>query len=60
MNGLLRLVDDSNLQSVSAQRRIRREMQKLVRESIRHNVELFELEFQPWREGRDWWSFLTP
>ncbi|KAL4948947.1 hypothetical protein BDW69DRAFT_203167 [Aspergillus filifer] len=48
------------LVTVSAQRHIRRKMQKLVRENIQHNIELFELEFQPWREGRDWWSFLTP
>lgn len=35
-------------------------MQKLVRDSLHRNVELFELEFQPWREGRDWLSFFTP
>jgi hypothetical protein len=45
---------------VSAQRQYRRTMQQLVSKNVRHNVELFELEFQPWRESGNYWSFFTP
>ncbi|KAF7166678.1 hypothetical protein CNMCM6106_002394 [Aspergillus hiratsukae] len=48
------------LVTVSAQRQYRRTMQQLVSKNVRHNVELFELEFQPWRESGDYWSFFTP
>ncbi|KAL5362284.1 hypothetical protein BJX96DRAFT_177017 [Aspergillus floccosus] len=48
------------LVSVSAERRIRTTIQQLVRSNVQLGVDLFELEFQPWQERRDWWSFLTP
>jgi hypothetical protein len=35
-------------------------MRQLVKGKVASDVELFELEFQPWREGRDWLSFFTP
>lgn len=34
-------------------------MQQLVKMNVKHDVELFELEFQPWQERSDWLSFLT-
>ncbi|KAL3459618.1 hypothetical protein BJX64DRAFT_291124 [Aspergillus heterothallicus] len=48
------------LVTVSARSHIRRQIQRLVRKNVRNDVELFELEFQPWRERQDWWSFFTP
>jgi hypothetical protein len=55
-----RRVDNLTEKTVSAQREYRRTMQQLVSKNVRHNVELFELEFQPWRESGDYWSFFTP
>ncbi|KAE8396950.1 hypothetical protein BDV37DRAFT_277291 [Aspergillus pseudonomiae] len=48
------------LVTVSARRRIRNLVRQLVRNSVWFDVELFELEFQPWQERRDWLSFFTP
>ncbi|KAH1336849.1 hypothetical protein KXX16_005720 [Aspergillus fumigatus] len=48
------------LVTVSARRGIRRVIRKLVTERVPLDVELFELEFQPWQEKRDWLSYFTP
>lgn len=53
----LRLTDK---RPVSARRGIRRVIRKLVTERVPLDVELFELEFQPWQEARDWLSYFTP